>query len=41
MKVLEGQLTGKKYLVGEELSIADITIAAALGVVFTTLLGEE
>lgn len=41
LKVLESQLSNKKFLVGEELSIADIAIAAGLAVVFTTLLGEE
>lgn len=41
LTVLEGQLNGKKFLVGGELSIADLSIAAALSGVFTTLLGEE
>ena len=41
MKVVEAHLTGKKFLVGDELSIADLSIAPALNVVLTTLLGEE
>lgn len=41
LKVLEGQLSGKKFIVGEELSIADLSIAAGVSVVLTTLLGEE
>lgn len=41
MKVLESHLSGKKFLVGEELSIADLSIATGLSVVLTTLLGEE
>lgn len=34
-------MSGKKFLVGEELSIADLSIATGLSVVLTTLLGEE
>jgi glutathione S-transferase len=41
LKVVEAHLTGRKFLVGDELSIADLSIAAALNVVFSTLLGEE
>lgn len=41
LKVLESHLSGKKFLVGEELSIADLSIATGLSVVLTTLLGEE
>ncbi len=41
LKVLEGQLSGRKFLVGDELSIADISIATGVAIVLTTLLGEE
>lgn len=41
LTVLEGQLNQKKFLVGEELTIADLSVATALSVVFATLLGEE
>lgn len=40
LRVLESHLSGRKFLVGEELSIADISIATGLSVVLTTLLGE-
>jgi glutathione S-transferase len=40
LKVLEGHLSGRKFLAGDELSIADISIATGLSVVLTTLLGE-
>ena len=41
LNVLESRLNGKKHLVGDQLSLADITIATCLSIVFTTLLGEE
>ncbi len=41
IKVLEAHLAGKKFLVGDSLSIADLSIATAMSVVLTTLLGEE
>jgi hypothetical protein len=37
---LEGHLTGKKFLVAEQLTIADIAIATGVSIVFSTLLGE-
>jgi len=37
---LEGQLSGRKFLVGNELSIADLSLAVALSVVFSSVLGE-
>lgn len=40
LSVIETHLNGKKFLVGEELSIADIAIAAGLSVVFSAVLGE-
>lgn len=41
IKVVEAHLAGRKFLVGGELTIADLAIAAAVNVVFGTLLGEE
>lgn len=40
LTVLEGQVAGRKFLVGEELTIADISVATALSVVFSHVLGE-
>jgi glutathione S-transferase len=37
---LEGQVTGKKFIVGDGLTIADISVATALSVVFAHVLGE-
>ncbi len=39
LAVIEARLNGKKHLVGEQLALADITIATCLSVVMTTLLG--
>jgi len=38
--VIEQTLKGKKFIVGEQLSIADIALAAGLSVVFSNFLGE-
>lgn len=38
---MEGQLAGRKFLVGEGLTIADLSLATALSVVFSTVFGEE
>ncbi len=41
LTAVEGQMNGRKFLVGEELTIADISLATALSVVFSSVLGEE
>ena len=38
---IEAQVVGKKFLVGDSLTIADISLASALSVVFAQVLGEE
>jgi elongation factor 1-gamma len=41
VKVLEGSLKGKKFLVGDSVTIADITIASVLSIPFRLLFDEK